>query len=136
MAILDQIFGSGIKGVGDMIKEVVGSFKLDPTVQAQIAQQVEDHKFELEKLDREIEARMADDASANIQAEAKSNWYTACARPTFMYVIELILFWNYFIGPVFHRDPVVLPGDLLVLFGTALTGYVAARTYEKTQGVS
>lgn len=131
MALLDSLLGGSI---GEIVQKVVGSFKLSPEIQAQITEQIEAHKFELAQLDEQLQAKLADDASANIQAEAKGNWYTSAARPTFCYVVELILLWNYFIAPVFHRDPAILPADLMVLFGTVICGYIGARTYEKTKG--
>jgi|ERR1051326_5197984 hypothetical protein len=135
MSVFDQIFGSGAAGVGDLVAKVVGTFKLSPEAQLEFQKQLEEHKFELDKLDAEYAAKAADDASANIQAEAKGNWYTAGARPTFMYVVEFILLWNYVIVPIFRQMPVELPGDLLVLFGTCVCGYVASRGYEKVNGV-
>jgi len=131
MPLLESLLSGG---VGTLVKDIVGSFKLSPESRLEFEKQLEEHKFELAKLDVELETKLADTASANIQAEAKGNWYTAGARPTFMYIIEFILLWNYVVVPIFRQDPVTLPGDLLVLFGTCICGYVVGRTYEKTKG--
>ena len=57
MALLETIFGGGI---GKLVKDVVGTFKLTPEAKAEIDKQIEDHAFELAKLDRAYEAKLLD----------------------------------------------------------------------------
>jgi hypothetical protein len=57
-----------------------------------------------------------------------------------MYIVEFILGFNYILIPLAQMFgskvvPLVLPPDLLVLFGTCVTGYVFARTVEKNQSL-
>src|SRR5947209_4176116 len=128
MALLDSLLTGG---VGSLVKEIVGSFKLSPEAKLEFDKQLEEHKFALAKMDADLEAKLADTASANIQAEAKGNWYTASARPTFLYIMEFILLWNYVIVPLLKEKPIDLPEPLFWLFGSCMLGYTAARTWEK-----
>ena len=132
MPILDAIFGGG---VGKLVKDVVGTFKLSPEAKMEFEKQIEEQKFELAKIDAELEGKLADAASANIQAEAKSgDKYTSRARPTFLYIVEFILAWNYVVVPLFEQQPVQLPEPLFWLFGSCMLGYVGARSWEKIAG--
>ena len=132
MGITDLLTG----GVGTLIKDVVGTFKLSPAAQLEFETKLEEHKFELAKVEAELEAKMVDVAGQNIRAETtSSDRFTSRARPTFLYIVEAILAYNYIIAPIFKRDPVTLPGDLLVLFGVCITGYVAGRSFEKMKGM-
>ena len=74
-------------------------------------------------------------AASIIEAEAKSNWYVAGWRPTFMYVLIFILVWNYILGPVIKifTGTVItfeLPGDVWTLLQIGLGGYVVGRSGE------
>jgi Holin of 3TMs, for gene-transfer release len=62
--------------------------------------------------------------------------FSACARPTLLYVITAVLAANYIVIPLAALfgskvQPAILPGDLLTLFGVAIAGYSASRTIEK-----
>jgi hypothetical protein len=125
--------GSIIGGaVGDTVKKIVGVFKADPTV-------VEQNKFELAKIEAELQekvleaaTREVEAASANIRAETgSSDKFTSRARPMFMYAVEFILVWNYVIVPLFKQVPVNLPEPIFWLFGSAVLGYTGARSWEK-----
>jgi hypothetical protein len=150
MSFLEQLFGAGAGGVGDLVKKVVGTFKLDPTVKAQIESQLEQNKFDLEKMDKELEQKIQDynakeieEAGETIRAEAQSgDKFTSRARPTFMYLIEAILGFNYIVIPfakIVHLsslDPIALPTNLLTLFGVCITGYVGFRSVDKALNLS
>lgn len=134
MPLLDSIFGGG---VGKLVKDVVGTFKLSPEAKAEIDKQLADHQFELQKMDLELESKLSDTAASNIQAEEKSgDKYTSRARPTFLYIMEFILLWNYVAVPLFKQTPVVLPDSLFWLFGSVMLGYVGARSWEKISGMA
>ena len=142
MGILNAIIGGGI---GKLVKDVVGTFKLSPEAKSEIDKQFEDHRFELEKLDREYETKLLDAqtkeieaASANIRAESSSgDAYTSRARPTFLYLMYCILGWNYMLIPLLQfvtgKPPALidLPADLLTLFGAGYLGYVHYRSQDK-----
>jgi hypothetical protein len=134
MALLDSIIGGG---VGQLVKDVVGSFKLSPQAKAEFDAQIEERKFELAKMDSELESKLADIASQNIRAEvASGDKFTSRARPLFLYTVNFILAWNYIAVPIFHQKPVDLPEPLFWLFGSVMLGYVGARSWEKISGVN
>jgi hypothetical protein len=124
-ATVASLLGSPIfKGVSDIIQ----LFKIPPEQQAQ--NQLALQQIQLAMLDSAQKAAQAqiDDATANIQAEAKAG---SKARPMFMYIVELILLANYLVIPMVHiftgraYDPFPLPTNVLILFGVCLTGYTA-----------
>jgi hypothetical protein len=135
MTILETILGGGAKSIGDLIKTVVGTFKLSPEAKLEFEKQLAENDFKLKQIDAELEAKLANAASANIQAEAGSgDKYTSRARPTFMYVFNFILLWNYVAVPIFRQAPVDFPDSLMWLGGSAILGYTGARSWEKIVG--
>ena len=140
MGLLETIIGGG---VGKLVKDVVGTFKLTPEAKAEIDKQIEEHAFELAKLDREYETKLLDvqareieAAGANIRAEAQSgDKYTSRARPTFLYIIETILACNYILFPLIGRPALDLPEAAFWLFGSCMLGYSGARSWEKVIGM-
>ncbi len=133
MAILDSIFGGG---VGKLVKDVVGTFKLSPEAKLEFDKQLAENEFRLKQMDADLESKLADTASANIRAESGSgDKYTSRARPTFLYIVEFILLWNYVVVPLFKQTPVQLPDPLFWLFGSAMLGYVGARSWEKISAI-
>ena len=133
---LGSILGGNI---GELFSKIVGAFKLDPTKRAELESLKETHAVELAKIQLELEAKVQDSisreieaASANIRAEASSgDKYTSRARPSFMYMCIALLFWNYAIVPVLGKVPVTMPDALFYLFGFSILGYTGARTFEK-----
>ena len=140
MGLLETIVGGG---VGKLVKDVVGTFHLSPESKLEFDKELASRQFELQMKDRELEAKLAEyqakeieAASANIRAEATSgDKYTSRARPTFMYIVEIILAWNYIAVPLFNKTPVDLPTPLFWLFGSFGLGYVGARSWEKISGM-
>jgi hypothetical protein len=130
--------------VGDIFSKVVGTFKLSPEKAAELESLKETHATDLAKMQLEMEARAQEAvtqevqaASANIRAEATNgDKYTSRARPTFLYICNLILFWNYLIVPTIGRKPVDFPEPLFWLFGSVMLGYVGARSWEKISAVN
>ncbi len=61
--------------------------------------------------------------------------YTSRARPTFLYVCNVILAWNYILVPMLGRKPIEFPEPPLWLFGSVMLGYVGARSWEKISAV-
>lgn len=133
---LSDIVGGNL---GALVKDVVGTFHLSPEKQAEFQSIVDQNAAQLamkqleldgkvqESMSREIEA-----ASANIQAEAKSgDKYTSRARPTFMYVFNIILLMNYVVLPQIRREPVSFPDSLFWLGGACILGYTGARSWDK-----
>jgi len=75
-------------------------------------------------------------ASAKIiEAEAKNNWYVSGWRPTLMYLLILIVAWNYIISPILFlvikvKTQVDLPSDVWTLLTVGLGGYTIGRSGE------
>lgn|SRR5574341_311153 len=130
-------------GLGQLFKDVVGTFKLSPEKKAELDTILESHSHELAIKEVELEGKIADSvsreieaASANIRAEATNgDKYTARARPTFMYIINFILAWNYVVAPLIKRPVLELPDMLFWLFGSAVLGYTGARAWEKVMAL-
>lgn len=145
MPFLEQLFGGG---VGKLVRDVVGTFHLSPQAQKEFEEQIAVRAHELALKDKELEFKLMDlqtkeieAASANIRAEAQSgDTYTSRARPTFLYLIYCVLAWNYMLIPIIQLAkgqppaPINLPGDLITLFGMGYLGYVHSRGREKAGG--
>ena len=86
-----------------------------------------------------------------ILAEAQStDPWTSRARPSFLYVVYVLLLFGLPMGVVSAFQPEValavaggfkawlaaIPDSLYLLFGTVMTGYGIQRTVEKVKGVS
>lgn len=89
--------------------------------------------------------------SKNITAEAaSSDKWTSRARPSFLYVVYVMILTSIPMGVLsaFQPEMVVaiingtklwleaIPDELYTLFGVVATGYVGARSWEKVRGVS
>jgi hypothetical protein len=85
-----------------------------------------------------------------IIAEAQSaDPWTSRARPSFLYVVYILLLWSIPMGVLSVVNPeaataftvgfkgwlVAIPEEILQLFGVVMTGYVLGRSYEKVKGV-
>ena len=129
--------------IGDVFSKIVGTFKLSPETAAQLEKAKEDHAADLALMQLQMQGKLQDAltaevqaASSNIQAEEKSgDKYTSRARPTFLYICNLVILWNYVIVPLWHEKPIDLPEPLFWLFGSVMLGYVGARSWEKISGV-
>ncbi len=136
MPILDQLLGGGI---GQIFKDVVGTFKLSPEDKAKFQAAIDENQKEiqlaqlaLESKAQETLARETEAAGANIRAEAASgDKYTSRARPSFLYVMLGILSANYVVFPLVGKTSLVFPDALFWLFGSCMLGYTGARTWEK-----
>lgn len=86
-----------------------------------------------------------------IIAEASSpDPWTSRARPSFLYVVYVLLLWSIPMGvmSIFNPDAAAaftvgfrawmsaIPEPVLTLFGVVMTGYVAGRSWEKVKGAS
>lgn len=138
MPLLDTILGGNL---GQLFKDVVGTFHLDPEKKAEFQAAVDANQaalaqkqLDLEAVAQQTLAREVEAASANIRAEASSgDKYTSRARPSFIYVMLGILLANYVIFPVVGHTPLQFPDALFWLFGSCMLGYTGARTWEKVQ---
>jgi len=107
-------------------------------------------KYELMKLEGSQELKTIEVRLAAIVAEANSNdpW-TSRARPSFLYVMYVMILWALPMGILAAFNPSTaqqiaagmnaylggLPEPLYALFGTGYLGYTAARQWGKVKGV-
>ena len=107
-------------------------------------------KLELIKLEGTQEMRMIEAQLQAIVAEAQSSdpW-SSRARPSFLYVMYVMILWALPMGVLAAFNPQTakeiaegmnaylagLPEPLYALFGTGYLGYTAARQWGKVKGV-
>jgi len=90
-------------------------------------------------------------AMSAILAEAQSaDPWTSRARPSFLYVVYILLLWGLPMGILSAFRPdlaasmavgfkawlAAIPDSLYILFGTVMTGYGIQRTVEKVKGAA
>jgi hypothetical protein len=129
----------GITGIKDLVLGVLDRIKLSPEKKAEIQQAMDQNAFEMQKIQAEMQAKEQDAiakeieiASANIKAEAQSgDKFTSRSRPSFIYMMLVIMVCNYVVFPIINRTPIVFPEALFWLFGSCMLGYTGARTWEK-----
>ena len=107
-------------------------------------------KLELLKLEGDQEMANIGLQMEAIIAEARSpDTWTSRARPSFLYVMYILVLWSIPMGLIAAANPATataiasgmtaylrgLPPELYTLFGTGYLGYTAARTWGKVKGV-
>lgn len=132
--VLDSVLTIGAKLIDKLIP--------DPTAKAAA-------HLELLRLQQQGELEEVRVALSAIIADANSSdpW-TSRARPSFLYVVYVMLLWSLPMGvlAIFNPDAAssftqgfsawlrALPEEVLTLFGVVMTGYVAGRSWEKVRG--
>lgn len=135
MSVVGDIFGVG--GVSNLVQTVIDRVVPDPETKAKVQLALQQNAVQLQQMNDDLETKLNETAGQNIRADAQSgNFLASSARPMFMYIVEAILAFNYIGLPIAKLcgaaiAPMDLPGDLLVLFGTCITGYVFARSADK-----
>jgi hypothetical protein len=107
-------------------------------------------KLELLKLEGSQEMDQIKTQLSAIVAEAQSaDPWTSRARPSFLYVMYVLLLWAIPMGLIAAAQPDMaasiargmnaylagIPEPLYALFGTGYLGYTAARTWGKAKGI-
>lgn len=106
-------------------------------------------KLELLKLENSQELQMLQASLSAIVAEANSaDPWTSRARPSFLYVMYVVILWALPMGLIAAFNPALataigtgmngylagIPEPLYALFGTGYLGYSAMRQWGKTKG--
>ena len=135
MAILDTLIGP--------ITSIIDKIIPDKEARAKA-------KLELMKLEGTQEMEMVEARLQAIVAEANSqDPWTSRARPSFLYVMYVMILWALPMGLLAAFNPGAakeiaagmnaylngLPEPLYALFGTGYLGYTAARQWGKVKGV-
>jgi hypothetical protein len=107
-------------------------------------------QLELLSMQQNGELQLVQTQLSAIIADAQSpDPWTSRARPSFLYVVYLLLLWSIPMGVLYMFNPEAagrftegfgawmraIPEPVLTLFGVVMTGYVAGRSWEKTRGL-
>lgn len=133
-----------IDGVFNLGSELIKRLFPDPAqkAQAELVLLEMQQRGELELFKTQLSAILA-------EAQSPDPW-TSRARPSFMYVIYLLLLFGLPMGFISAYDPTIasnisigfkqwltaIPSDLYTLFGVGYLGYAGARTWEKAKGAA
>jgi hypothetical protein len=142
--------GNLLSGVSQVINSIRGKNPEDAAKLEQLKQQYEGEFLSAQetiaKAQIDQNVAMNQTAAANIQAEAKENWYTAAARPSIIWVGLGLIVWNYaaiptlgvLVGLLMHIKPadygivpVALPDWFWSAWKVIALGYVFMRTTDK-----
>lgn len=138
---MDPITISGIFSIGGKLID-----KLFPNPEEKAKAQLEllrlQQAGELDEMKTQLSAIIA-------EASSPDPW-TSRARPSFLYVVYLLLLWSIPMGvlTMFAPEKAVaftagfqgwmnaIPEPVLTLFGSVMLGYVAGRSWEKVKGAA
>lgn len=136
---MDPITLSGLFAIGG---KLIDKLFPDPA-------QREQAKAELVRLEQagELDAMKIQLSAIIAEAQSADPW-TSRARPSFLYVVYILLLWSIPMGvlTVFAPERAAaftigfkawmesIPESVLALFGTVMTGYVIGRSWEKVKG--
>jgi len=139
--MIDPITLGGIFNVGGKLID-----KLFPNPEDKAKAQLEllrlQQTGELDEMKTQLSAIMA-------EAQSPDPW-TSRARPSFLYVVYILLLWSLPMGVLFVFNPDAatrfttgfklwldaIPEPVLTLFGSVMLGYVAGRSWEKVKGAA
>jgi len=137
-----NFLGSIFSGIGSLAKDIREAITGDISAEkkAEIAVKTQQLEADIEKA--RISVMLA-------EASSQDSW-TSRARPSFMYVIYILLLASIPMGIVYAISPQTaaniitgfqgwlkaIPPDLYALFGAGYLGYSGVRTYEKSKGVA
>ncbi len=138
---MDPITLSGIFSIGT---KLIDKIFPDPEQKAKA-------QLELLKLQQSGDLDEMKTQLSAIIAEAQStDPWTSRARPSFLYVVYVLLLWSIPMGVLTIFKPeaaaaftagfkawmLAIPEPVLTLFGVVMTGYVAGRSWEKVRGAT
>lgn len=138
---MDPITISGLFGIGGKLID-----KLFPNPEDKAKAQLEllrlQQSGELEQVKVQLSAILA-------EAQSADPW-TSRARPSFLYVVYLLILWSIPMGVLSIFNPeaaaaftvgfkgwlTAIPDPILTLFGTVMLGYSVGRSWEKVKGAA
>ncbi len=141
MPILETLLGANL---GQVFKDVVSSFKVDPTVKAQIAAAIDANQAAVQQKQIELQEKAQDAITAEVQASAEvikaeaqsQSWLPRNVRPLCLLMWGMTVTLNSLL-PLINRfwnsgvQPIALDPWVYKLTAIGFTGYVTARTWEK-----
>lgn len=125
---------------GKLIDKLIPDPEAKAQAQLELARMVQDGR--LEEMKTQMSAIVA-------EAQSADPW-TSRARPSFLYVVYILLLWSIPMGvlTVFYPEAAQrftvgfkgwmdsIPEPILTLFGTVMLGYVVGRSWEKVKGAA
>lgn len=132
---------SAILGIGTkLIDKLIPDPEAKAKAQLELSKMAQDGRLDEMKI--QISAILA-------EAQSTDPW-TSRARPSFLYVVYILLLWSIPMGVLTVFNPQAahaftegfkgwmnsIPEPVLTLFGTVMLGYVVGRSYEKAKGVA
>lgn len=155
MSVVSDIFAGGVsgvlEGVGSLalkIREAItGKTVLSSEDQVKLLEMVN----EMDRLKLQGETAFAQAQLAIVQAESQSSdKWTSRGRPSFLYVMYVMLLAAIPMGIVYAVNPILadnvvkgyqawltaIPKELYGLFGVGYLGYGAFRSYDKKNGTA
>jgi hypothetical protein len=138
--MMDPLTISSIFAIGS---KIIDKFFPDPAEAAKA-------KVDLLQMQQNGELEQVRVQMSAIMAEAQStDPWTSRARPSFLYVVYVLMLWSLPMGVLFVFNPEAagrftvgfkgwldaIPEPILTLFGTVMLGYVVGRSWEKTKGI-
>jgi hypothetical protein len=144
MAIgIAEIIGGGF---GKLFKDIVGSFKLDPTEKAKLEAAIDEREWQFKMAEQAANFKIAEEMTKQVSAqievnklEAQGNLYQSSWRPTVGYICCVGLLFQFFIRPIMSwgssiygwpAAPPLEMGDLVILLGGML-GLGTMRSVDK-----
>ncbi len=144
-SVVTSLLSGGIQGAGQGIAAVINAIKgKSPEDAAKLAQIQGDlaqlqikyqEDFALAKINENVQLNQV--ASENIVAESKAGWLQSLARPSVIWMGNIVMIWNFVVRPMFIRwqlQPISLPDMFWWTWGTVVTGYVFTRTAQDVMG--
>jgi hypothetical protein len=133
---LEALFNIG----GKIIDKIIPDPEQKAKAQLELAKMAQDGRLD------EMKIQM----SAIIAEAQSADPWTSRARPSFLYVVYILLLWSIPMGilTVFYPDEAQrftvgfktwmesIPEPILTLFGTVMLGYVVGRSWEKVKGAA
>lgn len=138
---MDPITISGILGIGGKLID-----KLFPDPEAKAKAKLELLKMEQEGQLKEVQTHLS---AIMAEAQSKDPW-TSRARPSFLYVVYILILWSIPMGILTIFNPQAatdftagfkawldaIPQEIITLFGTVMLGYIGGRSWEKVRGAA
>lgn len=144
MALLDQVFGGGL---GALVKNVVGSFKLDPEKKAEFQAAIDENAALLAQKQLELQSKYQDAITEEVKASAEvikleaqsQSWLPRNVRPLLMLLWGGAIAMNIYL-PLIAKlagvqiEQLVIDPWVYKMTTICVTGYVGFRSIEKIKG--
>jgi hypothetical protein len=142
MPILTEILGGGL---GKLVKDVIGTFHLDPAQKLEFEKIISEHEHEIQMKEYELQVKAMEAENAMVAAQkdiivaemAQTDNFTKRARPMIVYAGLAAIFLAHIILPYivwFTKQtvpPIELPEDFWYVWGGVCSIWFVGRTFER-----